>query len=344
MNTTLNINLGGQHFYMDQNAYDNLAQYLEAIKNHFKDRALRDEILSDIESRIAELFSERITHERQVITVQDVSYVIDTMGQPNAFKLDSEEVDENEETTHKRKLFRDPDDKIIGGVAAGLAHYFGLQVKWIRLIWLILGLFSWGGFIIIYLILWIILSEAKTTAEKLMMRGEPINISNLEKKIKEGIDEVAQRVKDTDYEETGEKIRSKTNVFFNKIADVFKNLFGFLRQFLGLILVFTSSLGLFILLIALFTIGLYELFDITWGDPFWPPLDIVHMGNPIWWAIAPVLVVAAIPVIYMLLLGKWIINPSLTYTLGLHLVLLGVWMFSILITIGVGMRYVSGFI
>ena len=187
MNTTPNINLGGQHFYIDKNAHEHLYEYLEAIKNHFQDQDLRDEILTDIESRIAELLNDRIKHERQVIAVEDVAYIIEVMGQPNAFKMDSEATDEEDKSTHKRKLFRDPNDKIFSGVAAGVAHYFGLQVKWVRLIWLFLGLFSWGGFVLIYLVLWVVLSEAKTTAEKLMMRGEPINVSNLEKKSKKGL-------------------------------------------------------------------------------------------------------------------------------------------------------------
>ena len=148
------------------------------INSVFKETPIVTEQVS-----IAELLNERLKHERQVIAVDDITYVIDIMGQPNAFKMDSEEIDEEDKTTHKRKLFRDPDDKIFSGVAAGVAHYFRLKVKWVRLIWLLLGLFSWGGFVIIYLILWIVLSEAKTAVEKLMMRGEPINVSNLEKKI-----------------------------------------------------------------------------------------------------------------------------------------------------------------
>ena len=344
MNTTLNINLGGQHFYIDQNAHEQLHEYLEAIKNHFQDQDLREEILTDIESRIAELLNDIIKHERQVIAVEDVAHIIEVMGQPNAFKMDSEAIDEEEKSTDKRKLFRDPDDKIFSGVAAGVAHYFGLKVKWVRLIWLFLGLFSWGGFVIIYLILWIVLSEAKTAAEKLMMRGEPINVSNLEKKIKEGIDEVTQRVKNTDYEATGEKIRSKTKGFFDGLAQTLNKFVKFFTQFLGLILVLASSIGLFSLMIVLFTLGLYEIFNVTWGGPFWPPIDIVHMGIPLWWAVVPVLFVGAVPIIYLLMLGKWLIYPKRVYALRLHLLLLGVWMLSIMLTIGVGMRYVSGFI
>lgn len=344
MNTTLNINLGGQHFFIDNTAHEHLHQYLEAIKNHFKDQEIREEILADIESRIAELLNERVKHERQVISLEDVKYIIGIMGQPNAFKMDSDENGSDDSTKHKRKLYRDPDDKIFSGVAAGVSHYFGLQVKWVRLIWLFLALFSWGGFVLIYLILWVILSEATTAAEKLMMHGKPINISNLEKKIKEGFDEVAQRVKNTDFEETSEKVRNKTQNIFDKLTTALQKFIRIFIQLFGVILVFTASTGLFVFLIFLFSVGLYELFNIAWGGPYWPPVDIVHMGIPLWWAVVPVLIVGAVPLIYVLLLGKWMINSKRIYSLKLHLVLLGIWMFSIMLTIGVAMRYVSGFI
>ncbi|MGB0199200.1 MAG: PspC domain-containing protein [Flavobacteriaceae bacterium] len=344
MNTTLNINLGGQHFIIDKAAHEHLHQYLEAIKNHFQDQNIRDEILSDIESRIAELFNERAIHERQVISIEDVRYIIEIMGQPSAFKMDAEEPSQEETNTHKRKLFRDPDDKILSGVAAGVAHYFGLEVKWVRLIWLLLGLFSWGGFVLIYLILWIALSKANTAAEKLKMRGEPINVSNLEKKIKEGIDEVTQRVKNTDFEAAEQKIRSKSKRFYDVLSKSFHKLIRYITKFFGVILVVISLAALFSLFISFFTIGLYELFNISWGDPNWPPIDIVHMGIPLWWAVVPTLIVCAVPMIYVLMFGKWLINPKRVYTTRWHLLLLGVWMLSIMLTIGVGLRYVSGFI
>lgn len=84
-------------------------------------------------------------------------------------------------------MFRDPDDRFLGGVASGASHYFGLQVKWVRLIWLLLGLFSWGGFSILYIALWIFVPLAKTTSEKFMMKGQAINLSNLEKKLKKSL-------------------------------------------------------------------------------------------------------------------------------------------------------------
>jgi phage shock protein PspC (stress-responsive transcriptional regulator) len=136
------------------------------------------------------------------------------MGEPNSFKIDEEKTQSESETKAIRKLFRDPDDRFLGGVASGVSHYFGLQVSWVRLIWLLLGLFSWGGFSILYIALWIFVPVAKTTSEKFMMKGEPINLSNLEKKIKEEFEEVANQIKNADYQKAKRKLKSKTARFF----------------------------------------------------------------------------------------------------------------------------------
>lgn len=118
-----------------------------------------------------------------------------------------------EETIHK-KLFRDPDDNYIGGVASGLGHYFGVDTSWIRLIWLLLAVFSGGTFILIYLLFWVLVPIAKTTADKLRMKGKPINVSNIEKKIKEEFDEISSKIKDIDYEEAGNSLK-KVKKFFS---------------------------------------------------------------------------------------------------------------------------------
>lgn len=119
-----------------------------------------------------------------------------------------------EETIHK-KLFRDPDDNYIGGVASGLGHYFGVDTSWIRLIWLLLAVFSGGTFILIYLFFWVLVPIAKTTADKLRMKGKPINVSNIEKKIKEEFDEMSSKIKDIDYEEAGNSLKKSQEIFFN---------------------------------------------------------------------------------------------------------------------------------
>src|SRR6056300_106817 len=95
MNKAININLAGQLFYVDDNAYSILKKYLDEIATYFKKSTIKEELISDIENRIAELFTEKLAHQRQVVGVEEVSYVIETMGQPKDYQLYDEETEED---------------------------------------------------------------------------------------------------------------------------------------------------------------------------------------------------------------------------------------------------------
>src|SRR5690606_13597685 len=131
MNKTVNINLAGTFFHIDEDAYGKLTRYLNAIKRSFSDPQGRDEIIKDIEARIAELFAEKIDSKKQVITIKELDEVIAIMGQPEDYAIDEEiftdsaDTGRNEQQNTKgyKKLFRDPDNKYIGGVSSGLGHY-----------------------------------------------------------------------------------------------------------------------------------------------------------------------------------------------------------------------------
>ncbi|MGB0177807.1 MAG: PspC domain-containing protein, partial [Owenweeksia sp.] len=139
MNKTLNINLGGLIFHIDEDAYHILERYLTTLKRQFSTAEGGEEIIRDIEVRIAELFRERTTKAKEVISSADVEEVISIMGKPEDY-LDSEEDGASgrsfEDTyyTPKKRIFRDPDDRILGGVASGLAAYFNIDPLWMRLL------------------------------------------------------------------------------------------------------------------------------------------------------------------------------------------------------------------
>lgn len=188
MNKTININLGGFFFHIDEIAYQKLRRYLESISKSLSDDPQgKNEIIPDIEARISELLSEKITDARQVVNEGDIDDIIVIMGQPEDY-ADAEQEYSDASYSYTRnnasgkKLFRDGDDKFLGGVCSGVGHYFNIDVIWIRLAFIVL-LFS-GFSPLIYIILWILLPEAKTTSEKLQMEGEAVNIDNIEKKIR----------------------------------------------------------------------------------------------------------------------------------------------------------------
>ena len=203
MNTTVTIHLAQTLFHIDSDAYALLKNYLNKLEKSFAQSEGKHEILEDIEVRIAELFSQYTVRDGYVISEQNVKDVIEILGTPEDIS-EEETTEESSKSNAQKKLCRDTDERIIGGVASGLGHYFGIDRVWIRLILIILVLSSIGGVVFVYILLWALIPEAKTTSEKLRMKGEPVNISNIEKKIKEGLDDVTQKVKNVDYSKVGD--------------------------------------------------------------------------------------------------------------------------------------------
>ena len=196
MKKTISINLAGLFFHIDEDAYKELQNYLAAVKRSMQNEQGTSEIIADIEARIAELFSERISSSQQVITSKIVEDIIDIMGQPEDYNIDDDNNDSNtrtDSTQTTKRLFRDKENAFVGGVSAGLGHYLGIDPLWMRLIWILL-VFGLGMGVLLYLIMWILIPAANTTAEKLSMMGKPINITNIEEQVKEGFGNVKEHL------------------------------------------------------------------------------------------------------------------------------------------------------
>lgn len=201
MKKTLNINLGGMAFIIDENAFELLYSYLEALKKKFKNEAERDEIINDIEARIAEMLTHKLAGRKEVLSVEEVEYVISQMGKPEDIAGDEPQGETETTSTNagagnttytppqppvQKRLFRDPDDAKVAGVISGLCHYFGINDPvWLRIAAVILIPLTSGSIILVYLLLAIVVPKALTSAEKLQMKGEPINISTIEKEVKD---------------------------------------------------------------------------------------------------------------------------------------------------------------
>jgi phage shock protein PspC (stress-responsive transcriptional regulator) len=195
MKITLSVNLGGYSFNIDDDAYEELKRYLKNLELHFAGEESSAEILSDIETRMAELFRTKITGYKQVITIQDVRQVISVLGTP-------EDIADNEgksardkfSTPGYHRMYRDPDHRIIGGVCAGMGAYWDLDPWIMRAIFIAL-IFAGGLGILVYLILYVVLPEAKTTAQKIEMKGEPVNIHNIKESVKQEFENVRKNMK-----------------------------------------------------------------------------------------------------------------------------------------------------
>ena len=180
MKKTLTINLAGMVFHIDDDAFEALKNYLDRVKKELHSVDGGNEIYEDVEARIAELFSEKLKNNKQVITQKEVDEIIRTMGQPGDISGKSEG-DQHKSYDYKKnykRMYRDPDNRIIGGVCSGLAAYWRVDPTLVRIIFILLAIFGMAG-VLIYLILWVVLPEAQTVAQKLEMRGEPVNLSNI---------------------------------------------------------------------------------------------------------------------------------------------------------------------
>lgn len=178
MKKTFSVNLGNRVYNIDEDAYLMLSAYLERIEGHFSDLKEREDIINDIELRISELFLERLGVNKQVVTLVDVNEVIRIMGDPHEISGSEEEPRSTwERTSGTKRIYRDPDDRMIGGVCAGLAGYTNIDPVIMRLIFVVLLFMGIGA--LAYIILWIVVPEARTTAQKLEMRGDSVNASNI---------------------------------------------------------------------------------------------------------------------------------------------------------------------
>ncbi len=217
MKKTERISLGGSVFTVEEDAYNYLLEYQKALQNQYRTQTGGREIIHDIEVRMAELFNYKLDKVKQVITYLDVFEVIEVLGKPESFDethINSSQVEADEfevinrtRTNYNRNsrsekrwnkraksIFRDIDNRVLGGVCAGLGAYFGISPVVFRVLFVLL-FFIGGGSLIIYGILWVALPAAYSVTQKMEMRGESIDISNIENKVREELEKLKNAFK-----------------------------------------------------------------------------------------------------------------------------------------------------
>jgi phage shock protein PspC (stress-responsive transcriptional regulator) len=354
MNKTININLGGIFFHIDELAYQKLRLYLDAIRRSLSDDSKgKDEILNDIELRIGELLSERVKDERQVVNENDIDEITKIMGKPEDYLVD-EEIFEDEpkyySKINSKKLYRDGDDKFLGGVCSGLAHYVGIDTLWMRLLWLVL-FFFFGTGILIYILLWILIPQANTTAEKLQMNGEPVNINNIERKIREefndvssrvknGVNDVSEKVKNTDFKNKifNDKAKSGLQEVIDTLGKIILAILKVFGKFIGALLIFIATITIISLILVGLSLGSLDI--LGFGPQFiHEPAIFFNSVLPAWLIMIFIFVVVGIPFVVLFMLGLKIISNNVkSFSSTTKLSLLGVWIISL---IGLGFAAIN---
>lgn len=339
MDKTISINIGGVVFHITEEAHDLLQNYFETLRKHFVNQEGSDEIMGDIEARVAEMFTDRLKKEgTQVITNSQVSNMIDIMGLPEDFDADVYEGKPfSEKTTgytsaaaaftsssssrqQAKRLFRNEDDKKIGGVCSGISAYFGIaDPLWLRLIVLLLFFLSGGGVFLIYIVLLVVIPPARTAADKLAMRGESINIANIEKTVKDNWSDIQNNL---NANQAGSAVRRVGNIITDIvqiIAALIIKLIKWLSGFTGIVLAFT----LFVLLMASIIGGMISfnfLKNYIIDSPFMLIVGWISL-----------LLVVFLPLIWLaLLLARWIFNFDFSNRKKIWLGMGIAWLFALL--------------
>lgn len=244
MKKTLTVNLNNVVFHIDDDAYELLQNYLSAVEKQLSEDE-RKEVMSDIEARVAELFTERLQRNKNVVNKEDVEQIIEVLGKPSQFGGEESETETQSETgkqdkKRSRRFYRDPENTVLGGVCGGLSAYLGMDVTLLRIIFIILVFVGVGMIIPVYLIVWLIAPPAVTVAQRLEMQGEDVTIDS----IKGEFNNVKNYVE-------SDKFKNSAGNIGRTIGDVLGGIFKAIFGFLGAVLGFAGVILLGVLVLAL---------------------------------------------------------------------------------------------
>jgi phage shock protein PspC (stress-responsive transcriptional regulator) len=327
MKKALQISIAQTLFTVEDDAYERLEKYLAEIKDHFKDTDGREEIIADIENRIAEQLLEK---KLKIINLAAVEEVLEVMGTVEDFDDSSTEKETTDKTTGtSKKLYRDPENMLIAGVCSGLGAYFGIDPIWIRLAFI--GITFLSGFgILLYFVLWFLVPEAKTKSQRLEMAGSPVTVETLSEKINDTINERVEEIK-SNKENWKSTLRKIINFPFKLLGKIMRGFFKIIspvcRVCFGLLLVLTS--------LAIF-VGVTVASGFAFSPDIWITNDIslqmILSKNILPLIISGMAFAILIPVFFVLLGGLSIIRKKSFFSSYVGFSLLGIWLISLIIS------------
>jgi phage shock protein PspC (stress-responsive transcriptional regulator) len=264
------------------------------------------------------------------------------MGQPEDYKIDDEKSSYQSSSSSStnfyypsKRLYRDKENGMIGGVMAGLGHYLGIDALWLRIFMVIL-FFGFGTGLFVYIVLWILVPEAISTTQKLEMKGEPITISNIEKKVKEGFDDITSKISSIDTEKIAHTAKSGATRIGSSIEEVITTIFKVFAKIIGSFILFFSAIALLGIIIT----SIIMIFSSTMPENY----ILNHIQTPIGletplWAQGILFLLGfGIPLFFLFILGlKLMVNNVKSIGNYVKYSLLAVWIITvgILITLGI---------
>ena len=329
MKKNININMFGVIYAIDEDAYDLLKKYLENMRSYYSRRSGGEEVANDVESRVAELFADLKAQGVEAITIEHVEDIIKRIGDPQQMDEEADVKSERvmdggyaEAVDDKsvRKLYRDPDDKILGGVISGLCHYLGVEDPVIaRLIFLLLVFFSHAILVVVYAVCWALIPEAKTAEERLQMKGKRVTPNAINEELMQGVDRAKKFVNDPENQrKAGGCLATFVKICF--------------FSFLGLLALIFGSILLCVLVALFVSLGatVFGIGGVLMGLGVDPDFVTMLGTVPTWiqWTFAgATILVLAIPL--FMLLHKLLSKPEKSMSTGTVVTMIIVWILAL---------------
>ncbi|MES2470838.1 MAG: DUF2807 domain-containing protein [Patescibacteria group bacterium] len=336
MKKALQITLSGSLFTIEEDAFERLRNYLDSIKAYFSKIPDSQDVVEDIEARISEQLLENIQNHNNIVTINDVDNVMKSMGSIEEISGSTPEDKKKqtpEESTSPRKLYRNGDDAVIAGVASGMAAYFNLDPLIMRIIFIILALFTSGGFVIVYIILALIIPKAVTAADKVKMRGGPVTLSSFKNTLEDQVD--TMKANGADLVSKGSPIRTWLEKTFRFLGSIVRLIGRIALKVLGVLL---TLIPVFICIGLIFA-AINLIFTVQSPYVDFPITQVIPIGLYYLFVIIAFLAIF-IPALFAaslgfsLLTGKRKMSGPTAMTLG------GIWIVTILLAGTLALRYV----
>src|SRR6056297_861776 len=323
MNKTISITLNGMIFHIEEDGYEELKNYLDSIKQYFAQTEGKEEIITDIESNVAEKFSSKISGKKKVIIKKDVEEIIGIMGSVQDIAQEADESPDGEEDKKEnvKRLYRDPDDAVIAGVCSGLGAYFNIDPVIFRVLFVVSFLF-YGTSAVLYIVLWIAMPKAENNAQKLEMRGDSVTLKTIEENIK-------SKVADP---KTRKKLKSAPlnilNAVFEAAGNLIKKLWPIVISLAGIVIV---AINLMVAATATFMAAVFLLdIDSAYINSEIPLGEILSTGQYYTGLISSYLIII-VPTVFFILIGVALAKRKNTLTTLSISVMVGIWMISLLV-------------
>ncbi|MDP2335175.1 MAG: PspC domain-containing protein [Bacteroidota bacterium] len=358
MKKTFTINISGSVFHIDDDAFEKLQKYLQMLNRHFGVAMEGQEILQDIEARIAELFIEKTSNKSEVITDIMVDEVIARMGKPEDFMEPDEEtasaraqaektVQEGEQNL-RRRLYRDGDNRVLGGVCSGMGAYFNLDMVILRVLFVLAFFLSAGTAFLVYIVLWIAVPKAKTTAQRLEMKGKEATVSNIEKSIREEVNEVGENYNKFMNSPVNDKGQTRTERFGDMVNSIFRVVLRIVVLVFGAFLIIGGIVGL-VGFVTSMAVGHSFMHGTPWNFGWNSDVDLSallsNFVSPGAYTISmiSILLLVGIPILLLLFIGTKLLFRYKTNNKLIGLGTFGLWLAALLVLIVVSVNQVGNF-